>query len=78
MRDCHVRTCFHCLLVAFHLALPLSSILSKGSDSVLNSVLWFTQWCWDQDSIVSSLNTSDSELTAHGGAESSDLQFIMT
>ena len=27
-------------------ALSLHSILSEASDSVLNSVLWFTQWLW--------------------------------
>ena len=47
MLDCarhrHVGTCTRCVLVAFHKVLSLSSILSEGSDSVLNSVLWFTQ-----------------------------------
>ena len=54
--------------------LSLSSILSEGSDSVLNSVLWFTQiGVVTRISIDFSSNTSDSKLIARGGAESSEI-----
>ena len=54
--------------------LSLSSILSEGSDSVLNSVLWFTQiGAVTRISIAFSSNTSDSKLIARGGAESSEI-----
>ena len=45
--------------------LSLRSIPSEVSDSILNSVLWFTQnGAGNRESIFSSLNTSDSELIA--------------
>ena len=51
--------------------LSLSSILSEGSDSVLNSVLWFTQnGAGNLKLIAYSLDTSDSKI---GGAESSEI-----
>ena len=54
--------------------LSLSSILSEGSDSVLNSVLWFTQiGAVTRISLAFSSNTSDSKLRARGGAESSEI-----
>ena len=54
--------------------LSLSSILPEGSDSVLNSVLWFTQiGAVTRILIVLSSNTNDSKLIAHGGAESSEI-----
>ena len=54
--------------------LSLSSILSEGSDSVLNSVLCFTQiGAVTRISIAFSSNTSDSKLIARGGAESSEI-----
>ena len=47
--------------------LSLRSIPSEVSDSILNSVLWFTQnGAGNRESIVSSLNRSDSELIARG------------
>ena len=54
--------------------LSLSSILLEGSDSVLNSVLWFTQiGAVTRISIAFSSNASDSKLIARGGAESSEI-----
>ena len=66
--------------------LSLCSIPSEVSDSILNSVLWFTQkFAGNRESFVSSLNTSDSELITCGVEPyiqkfSSELnsQFIMT
>ena len=73
-RHRHVGTCTRCLLVAFHKMLSLSSILSEGSYSVLNSVLWFTQnGAGNLKSIAYSSNTSDSKLIVRGGAESSEI-----
>ena len=71
-----LKLCSHCLIIVFHYVLSLHSILSEVSDSVLNSVLWFTQnGAGTLESIVSSSNTSDhdSKLLARGGAESSEI-----
>lgn len=73
-RHRHVGIGTRCLLVVFHLVLSLSSILSEGSDSVLNSVLWVTQLgAVTRILIVLSSNTIDSKLIARGGAESSEI-----